>query len=63
MDETNTYTTPLNKNQLEVLSLVTRSIVVDKIATMDQLDKEQEMDLVEARNVIQKSLDFPDLKF
>lgn len=63
MDETNKYTVIFKENQLKVLSFVTRSMVVNKIATMDQLDKEREMDLVEARNIIQKSLDFPDLKF
>ncbi len=63
MNELEKHTIIFNKNQLEVLAVVAKSIVVDKIARLDDLDRKQEGDLVEARNLIRKSLDFPDLKF
>ncbi len=63
MNELEKHTIIFNKNHLEVLAVITKSIMVDKIARIDDLDRKQEGDLVEARNLIQKSLDFPDLKF
>jgi len=63
MSKTDNHTITFSKNHLEILLIITKRLVVDKAVILGGLDREQEENLVEVRNLIQKSLDFPDLKF
>ena len=61
--KTNKFTLTFTGEQLRIMSDIAHSVVVDKIARWDDLETSQQLDLVEARNMIQKQLDFPNLKF
>lgn len=61
--ESNKFTMTFTGEQLGIMSDIIHSVVVDKIARWDDLEPSQQLDLVEVRNMIQKQLDFPNLKF
>ena len=61
--ETNEFTLKFNRDQISILAQITNRLVVDKIAKWDDLETDQQLDLVEVRNKVQKQLDFPNLKF
>ncbi len=61
--ETNKFTITFTGEQLRILSDIAHSVVMDKVAWWSDLETSQKLDLVEARNMIQKQLDFPNLKF
>jgi len=61
--ETNKFTLTFTGEQLQVLSDIAHSVSVNKVVLWDDLITEQKLDLVEVGNLIQKQLDFPNLKF
>ncbi|MBW1812167.1 MAG: hypothetical protein JRJ39_00465 [Deltaproteobacteria bacterium] len=61
--ETNEFTLTFTGEQLRTLSDMTNLIIEDRLIWWNCLEADQQKDLVEARNLMQKQLDFPDLKF
>lgn len=61
--ETNDFTLTFTGEQFRILSDIAHMVVVDKIARWDDLEINQQLGLVEARNLMQKRLNFPNLKF
>ncbi len=60
---TNNFTLTFPGEQLLVLSDLMGTLIEDKFIRLEDIHPDQLADLVAARNMIRKQLDFPDLKF
>jgi len=61
--ENATFTLTFRKDELLVMAVVADSLLVDKIAVLKNLTDKQQDILRDARDLLQKQIDFPNIKF